>query len=123
MPLLLTWEADFAAGHADLDAQHRALLGHCNRLADAGDDAAFATALAGFQAAVRAHLDAEAALLAAGGDDEGLLADLAAEREDFEALAGEVATPEHFDRDEIQRFLALWCVGHLRAMAEPGAAA
>ena len=31
--------------------------------------------------------------------------------------AGEIATQEHFDRLELQRFLALWCVGHVTGSA------
>ena len=35
------------------------------------------------------------------------------EREEFEVLFDEILSTEHFDRLERQRFLALWCVGHI----------
>lgn len=120
MPCLTPWEPDFAVGHALIDTQHAALLARCNALADhcndgAADDAAFDAAFEQLKALARAHFEAEAALLAAGGDTD--LEDHRDELAEFEYLAGEIATTANFDRLERQRFVALWCLGHVRGSA------
>lgn len=116
------WEADFAVGHAMLDTQHQALLAQCNILAEhcagpAGEAGhpAFDQGFESLKALVRAHLATEASLLAdcgaAGLEDHDI------ELEEFEHLCSEVATLQNFDRPELQRFFALWCVGHIQGLS------
>lgn len=118
LPLHTAWDAAYDTGHAPIDAQHRALLAQCNRLADlcGGDEAAdaeFDQCVDRLKAMAREHFAAETSLLAGSTAlDEHL-----DECEEFEYLASEVATPGHFDRLELQRFLALWCVGHIAGWA------
>lgn len=118
----LQWEPSFAVGDELIDEQHRALLALCNDMADAcpvpgpeGDDpaqcAAFDEAFARLGALVREHISAEMALLVRRGhpDAEVLLDELA----EFDELSGQIATPEFFDRVELHRFAAVWCLGHV----------
>lgn len=113
------WEADFALGHALVDAQHQALLTQCKQLAEhcAGNgseaqDQAFDQAFERLKVLAREHFETEASLLAACSSPE--LEDHHIEREEFEYLCDEIVTTENFDRAELQRFLALWCVGHIK---------
>lgn len=117
-PLRPDWTPEFESPHAVIDAQHKALLEQCHRLADlcdsgAGTEAvqAFDLAFAQLKSLVREHFDTETALYVElqGPDPE----DLRIEREEFEALAADIATTAHFDLVELQRFAALWCVGHI----------
>jgi len=117
--LRVDWEPAFAIGHDLIDAQHQALFALCNRLADLcarSDDAgAFDETLAQLKALANEHFEAELAALAAAGDPA--LDDHGAELEEFDYLVDQIATTEHFDRLELQRFLALWWTGHVAAMA------
>ncbi len=124
MPNRVAWEAEFEVGHELIDAQHRGLLGQCDRLADLclaqadeENQRQFDLALDRLKTLAREHFDAEAALLATGSDPEHDLEDLRIEREEFEYLAGEIATTGNFDRLEVQRFLSLWCLGHIKGSA------
>lgn len=124
MPNRVSWEPDFAVGHERIDAQHRDLLDQCNLLADhcsseGGDDSEprFDQAFGRLKALAREHFEAETALLAACGHPG--LEDHRIECEEFEYLADEIATTENFDRLELQRFLALWWVGHIKGSAAP----
>lgn len=117
-PIRAPWEPGFATTHGLLDAQHQALLAECGRMAElctsaTGEEgrAQFDQAFARLKALVKAHFEAEAAALAACGCTE--LDDHRDEHEEFEYLADEIATMENFDRLELQRFLALWCIGHV----------
>lgn len=121
MPCPTPWDADFAVGHALIDAQHAALLAQCHALAEhcsggAARDADFDAAFQHLKALAREHFEAEAALLAARGDTdlEGHRDELA----EFEYVAGEIATTANFDRLELQRFAALWCLGHVRGSGQ-----
>jgi hemerythrin-like metal-binding protein len=120
------WEPDFSTGHGLVDAQHQGLLTQCNLLADLcdqshacactganADEAASAFDLAYEQLKVlaRAHFEAEAALLADAGYPD--LEEHRFECDEFDYLAAEIVTAENFDRVELQRFLTLWCVGHV----------
>lgn len=110
----VAWSADFECGDIAIDAQHRELLAQSESLAALCDDAPrFDAAFVQFKALVQAHFATEAALLgdAAAQDDH------AAEAEEFVYLAGEIATTENFDRLELQRFVAVWCLGHVTASA------
>jgi hemerythrin-like metal-binding protein len=122
MPNRERWDPGWSVGHPVIDAQHQALLAQCNLLADhcePGDGPAngqaFDQAFEKLKALAREHFDAEATLLAAHGDPD--LEDHAVECDEFDYLADEVATTEHFDRLELQRFLSLWCVGHIAGSA------
>ncbi|MBP6676675.1 MAG: hypothetical protein KA185_15430 [Vitreoscilla sp.] len=126
MPNRVPWNPDFSIGHELIDAQHQGLLTQCNRLADLcvagasdGDESGgrFDQACDDLKALVRKHFETEAALLTGGGGADAL-EDQRIEGDEFEYLAGEVATAENFDRLERQRFLALWCVGHITGSAE-----
>lgn len=126
MPTRLPWESRFGVGHELIDAQHRAMLDQCNLLADlcAGGDEAdrqFDQAFERLRALAREHFAAEAALLAERGHAD--LDDHAAECEEFDYLVDEIVTTDNFSRLELQRFLALWCLGHISGAAPLAAAA
>ncbi len=118
MPTRVPWDPTFCVDDGLIDAQHQALLAQCNALADLcpatrseDTDRQFDQALDRLKALAREHFATEGHCLAgrAGGD----LDDHRVEREEFEYLANHIATTEHFDRLELQRFLTLWCLGHL----------
>jgi hemerythrin-like metal-binding protein len=116
------WDPDFDVGHELIDAQHRGLLAQCRLLADhfGGAQAEpapqrFDEALDRLKALVREHFESEALLLAGGS--LAALEDHQAERNEFEYLAGEIATTENFDRQEVQRYFCLWCWGHITGSA------
>lgn len=126
MPQYVVWDPAMSTGHERLDAQHAALLAQCNRLADlcsgrdgAADEVGFDQALAQLKALAREHLEVEAAL---AGSLAGDPAQDPAERDEFAYLIDEIATPANFDRLELQRFLAVWWLGHVRGMAAERAA-
>ena len=120
----VAWDPAFGVGHETIDAQHRAILDRCNALAehcrdDGGDDAsrqAFQQAYSALMALAREHFAAEAALLAERGYPE--LEDYRHECAEFDYLAAEIVTTENFDPIELQRFLALWWVGHIMGAAQ-----
>lgn len=107
------WEPGLACGHEALDAQHQALLAQCNRLADHCEDAAaFDAAFAHLKALAGEYFELEATLRVEDPEE------LQAEQEEFGYLLDEVATTANFDRAEVQRFVALWWLGHIRGLAE-----
>ena len=117
-PMRVPWDPDFEIGHALIDAQHQGLLAQCEALAalivaadedQAGDG--FGQAVEHFKALVRQHFDSEAAVLLERGCND--LGDHDDEAADFEVLVNDVATTRHFDRLELQRFLAVWSLGHV----------
>lgn len=110
------WEPRFCIGHEIVDAQHRALFAQCDRLADLCegeelDQAGFRAAYENLMHLAQEHFATEEALLAAGAYPE--LEQYRAECEEYRYLAEQIATPENFDPIELQRFLALWWVGHV----------
>jgi hemerythrin-like metal-binding protein len=116
------WEVDFSTGHELIDAQHQGLLTQCNLLADLCESAdadeaarAFDLAYEQLKSLAREHFQAEAALLASSGYPE--LEDHQFECDEFDYLAAEIVTAENFSRVELQRFLTLWCVGHMSEAA------
>jgi hemerythrin len=112
------WEPHHSVGNAVLDAQHQALLARCNALADcleAADAPRFDEVFRELMLLAREHFAAEEALLAQCGYPE--IEDYRGECEEFDYLAAEIATPEHFDRSELQAFLALWWAGHILGAA------
>lgn len=123
MPNRAAWEPHFQVGHASLDAQHQGLLAQCNQLADLclahdgqPDEPGFDAAFNALKALARQHFETEAALLAG---DPDRLEDHRSECEEFDYLVGNIVTADNFSRLELQRFLALWFVGHI-AGAAPG---
>lgn len=124
MPIRVPWDADFDVGHELIDAQHRDLLTQCHRLAEhcvAGEGEAsarqFDQSFDRLKALAREHFATEASLLASRGWPG--LEDHRIECDEFEYLADEIVTIENFDRLELQRFLTLWWVGHIRGTARP----
>lgn len=123
LPTRPTWEPDFAVGHEFIDAQHQGLLDQCHRLADlcAGEGPVglcqFDQAFDRLKVLAREHFETEASLLSGSSHAHADPEDALAESEEFEYLADEIATTANFDRLELQRFLALWCVGHVKASA------
>lgn len=118
MPNRAHWDAGYACGHDLIDAQHQALLAQCRLLADLclpdgtdGQDARFDAAFVQLQTLVREHFEAEAELLARQGWMK--LEDHRFECDEFEVLVSDIVSTEHFDRLELQRFLTLWCIGHI----------
>ncbi|MBN8491561.1 MAG: hypothetical protein J0M00_09080 [Burkholderiales bacterium] len=99
-------------GHAQVDAQLRALQACCASLAEAQP---LDPAIEAFKAQVRALFDAEDTCLADA--DAALRDEQQAEREEFEAFADEVLSAAHFDGAELQRFATAWCLGHLHGTA------
>ena len=119
MPNRIQWEPCHGVGNADLDAQHQAILARCNVLADcldAANDRGFDESFQELMAIAREHFAAEEALLLRCGYPE--LDDYRSEREEFEYLSAEIATPGNFDRNELQTFLALWWTGHILGAAK-----
>ena len=104
---------------AAIDTQHQDLLAQCNLLADCceeGNDARFAEAYERLMVMARAHFAAEAAALVQL--PESVREEHRHECEEFEYLVSEIVTTENFDKLELQRFLALWWMGHIAGMAK-----
>jgi hemerythrin-like metal-binding protein len=124
MPMRAPWGPEFSVGHELIDAQHRDLLAQCDLLADlcagAGDEARdrqFDQAFDRLKALAREHFETEASLLADRGFPD--LEDHRIECDEFEYLASDIATAENFERLELQRFLTLWCIGHIKGSLAP----
>lgn len=109
------WDSAYEIGHGLLDQQHRALLEQCNALADCVDEQAFRAVFTAMLTQAREHFAAELDLL--GAEDPAWAQALAQELSEFEYLADDILTTENFAMDEIQRFLALWWVGHIVGVA------
>ncbi|MBL8418872.1 MAG: hemerythrin family protein [Dechloromonas sp.] len=111
------WIPHFTTGNATLDGQHQQMLAQCNELADCLAEGgnpqqnAFSRVLDSLMANVRAHFAVEQTLLSQNGYP--LLDAHTHEGEEFEFLAAEIIRTEHFDPEELQTFLALWCTGHI----------
>jgi hemerythrin-like metal-binding protein len=111
------WDPLYSAGNDVLDKQHKAILAQCNALGDCtvnpGQDAEqhFRTMFSELLTSVREHFSTEEALLSSNAYPEldGHWEALG----EFEDLAADVITTENFEIPEIQRFVALWWVGHL----------
>ena len=122
MPERVPWEPKHSVGDETLDAQHREILTRCNALADClaadGDegDHSFLKAFNELMAFAREHFATEQALLASRGYSD--LEDHINERDEFDYLAAEIVTTENFDRLELQRFMALWWIGHIVGSSE-----
>ncbi|MGE5468744.1 MAG: bacteriohemerythrin [Ignavibacteria bacterium] len=126
MPKRLTWDEAFNVGDEIIDAQHRRVLAQCNLVADQAlpvteeSDRLFQQGLDALIGLMRQHFTTEEASLAGRGSPE--LEEYRHAREEFEYLAAEIATTENFDKLELQRFLALWLVGHILSDAKRASA-
>lgn len=122
MPNRVEWEPRHSVGNEILDHQHRDILTRCNALADCvADDSEegrqeFLKDFDDLMAFAREHFVTEEALLASSGYPE--LDDHKDERDEFDYLAAEIVTTENFDRLELQRFMALWWIGHIVGSSE-----
>lgn len=127
MPKHVPWDAAFSVGNELIDQQHQQLLAHCNALADCIPtlpnapsalvelgERQFREIFNTLVSDVRAHFADEAKLLTQMTHlaPDALEAQQDAQDE-FDYLAADIVTAENFSTTEIQRFLALWCVGHL----------
>lgn len=117
MPNRVQWDPRYEAGNELLDTQHRNILAQCNALADHAvatdpeSDRKFQEIFDALTALAREHFASEEDLLVSRAC--ATLDEYRFEREEFDYLAADVATTEHFDKLELQRFLALWWVGHI----------
>lgn len=121
MPNRVEWNPSFSVGDEILDGQHRRALEQCNLLAEhcragSGDDGRFQQALDTLMAFALEHFAVEEARLAQCQYPD--LDDYRHECGEFEYLAAEIITTENFDKLELQRFLALWWVGHIMGAAK-----
>jgi len=117
LPNRVQWDPRYEAGNEILDNQHRNILAQCNALADhaAGtdqeSDLKFQEVFNELTALAREHFSSEADLLARCACPT--LEEHKNESDEFDYLAADIATTENFDKLELQRFLALWWVGHI----------
>lgn len=117
MPNRVQWDAAYSMGHDILDSQHRAILEQCNALADciteAGPDSElkFQDTLVALMTQAREHFATETALLTQCAYPK--LDAHQNECDEFDYLANDIITTENFEKIELQRFLALWWVGHI----------
>jgi hemerythrin-like metal-binding protein len=121
MPNRVQWDPRFSVGNEILDTQHKHFIDQCNALADcldaagAADEGEFDRIFAELMASSLEHFATEEALLT-----EQSYPDLDAhrsEQEEYAFLTAEIATPDNFDRNELQTFLALWWAGHVMGAA------
>jgi hemerythrin-like metal-binding protein len=98
-------------GNEVLDNQHKTILDQCNAHQGQDSEPQFRAIFNELLMSVREHFSTEEALLSSAaypeldGHWEAL--------EEFEDLAANVITTDNFEIPEIQRFVALWWVGHL----------
>lgn len=117
MPNRVQWNPGYDAGNEILDNQHRAILAQCNALADFAvgtgpeDDRKFRELFNELMAQAREHFSTEEDVLSRSAC--ATLEECRYERDEFDFLAAEIATTDNFDKLELQRFLALWWVGHI----------
>lgn len=117
MPSRVQWNPGYSVDNEILDGQHRNILAQCNILADCLTDAdqdcdqKFHNVFNELMSQARAHFSTEEALLTEWGYP--LLEEHQNEHDEFEYLAADIMTTENFEKIELQRFLALWWVGHI----------
>jgi hemerythrin-like metal-binding protein len=104
-------------GHETLDRQHQGILAQCNNLADCLSDASqegeqkFKTVFDALMTQAGEHFATEETLLTLCGYP--MLEEHQNEHDEFDYLANEIITTENFENIELQRFLALWWIGHI----------
>ncbi len=117
MPNRVQWNPGYEAGSDILDNQHQDILARCNALADCvvgtsqEDDRKFRELFNELMDRAHEHFSTEEDVLARGAC--ATLDECRYERDEFDFLVAEIATTENFDKLELQRFLALWWVGHI----------
>jgi len=117
MPDHVQWDPLYSAGNDSIDKQLKAILAQCNALVDCTDDPRqdgeqrFRANFNKLLSSVREHFSNEEALLAIATYPE--LDEHREALDEFEELVANVITTDNFEMAEIQRFLALWWVGHL----------
>lgn len=117
MPNRVQWNSGYSMGNDILDTQHRNLLEQCNALADCIADAGpesdlkFHAIFKALMAQAGEHFSTEETLLAQCGYP--MLDEHKNEHDEFAYLANDIITTENFEKVELQRFLALWWVGHI----------
>lgn len=117
MPNRVQWSSSYSMGHDLLDTQHRDLLAQCNTLADCiadvgqDSDMKFHAIFDALMAQAREHFATEESLLAQC--EYPMLEEHQNERDEFDYLANDIITTENFEKVELQRFLALWWIGHI----------
>lgn len=117
MPNRVQWNSSYSIGHELLDTQHRNLLAQCNALADCladtgpEGDSKFHATFNALMAQAGEHFTTEETLLAQCGYPQ--LEEQQNEHDEFDYLANDIITTENFEKIELQRFLALWWVGHI----------
>ncbi|MDD5295947.1 MAG: bacteriohemerythrin [Rhodocyclaceae bacterium] len=117
MPNQVQWNPRYSTGNEILDDQHQAILAQCNILADftadsgQANDLQFRKIFNELMTLVREHFAAEETLLAHYGYP--MLEEHQHQHDEFEYLAADIVTTDHFEKAELQEFLALWWVGHI----------
>ena len=117
MPNRVQWNPDYSMGNQTLDRQHQDILAQCNNLADCLSDASpegeqkFKTVFDALMAQAGVHFSTEETLLTQCGYP--LLEEHQNEHDEFNYLANDIITTENFENIELQRFLALWWIGHI----------
>jgi hemerythrin len=117
MPNRVHWNPDYSVGNEILDGQHKAILAHCNKLADCITDTdpqrdqKFNDSFATLLVQAHEHFSTEEALLSRCGYPA--MEEHQNEHDEFDYLANEIITTKNFEQVELQRFLVLWWVGHL----------
>lgn len=117
MPNRMQWNLGYSIGHETLDRQHQDILAQCNALADCLADAGqendqkFETIFNQLMARAGEHFSTEEALFAQFGYP--MLEEHQNEHDEFNYLTNDIITTNNFEKIELQRFLALWWVGHI----------
>lgn len=117
MPNRVQWSPAYSMGNETLDSQHQAILAQCNALADCIADAGpqselkFHTVFKELMTQAGEHFTSEKTLLTQSGYP--LLEEHQNEHDEFDYLANDIITTENFEKIELQRFLALWWIGHI----------
>jgi hemerythrin-like metal-binding protein len=117
MPDYVKWDPLYSVGNEVLDTQHKEILAQCNALGDCtanpGPDGEqrFHAIFNELLSSARMHFLTEEALLSIAAYPE--LDEHRDAVDEFEDLVADVITTDNFEMTEIQRFLALWWVGHL----------
>jgi hemerythrin len=117
VPNRVQWNPSYSMGNETLDNQHRNILAQCNALADCvidtgpEDDLEFREIFNQLMVLAREHFSSEEGVLVRCAYP--MLEEHQNERDEFDYLASDIITTENFDKLELQRFLALWWVGHI----------
>ncbi len=111
------WDPLFDVANEVLNEQRKAILAQCNALSDCADSPAqdaeqrFRATLDALRSSAREHFATELAIFSSAtypGQDAYRMV-----KDEFEYLASDIITTDNFGMHEIQRFVALWWVGHL----------